>query len=772
MVRRPTLEQVLPLFILALLFSCGGGSSHDADSVITRDPFCDITMPATEPDTEDFGLSERQSPECVNLSANTELASEIRVTNAYPSLSFDRPVDVVQVPGTDNVVVVEHGGIVHIFENHPDTSSSSVFLDLTSVAKFDGNEQGVVKLTFDPNYEINGYFYVSYAGLASTSPDECDPHCSVIARFSISDNPLVADLSSEEYVMIIHQNSPVHNADNLVFDADNYLYIGVGDGGWDGQPGDPQNRSNILGSILRIDVSEGLPYRIPNDNPFTNETLEQEGVVGEGQVIKHEIWAFGLRNPHRFSIDPETGEMIAGDVGQVEREELDIIRAGANYGWDIFEGSSQYTSDLGTRALSELSPPLLEYDHSVGQSITAGYVYRGTQFPSLFGSYIYGDFSAGTIWALDKDDDNNVTSNVEIANAGGFSLASFGLVDNEIVFTNLAQGSIQRLEHPDGSGPPVPNKLSATGMFLYFDPLTPSPGVIPYGVNSALWSDGTVKSRWMIIPDDLQVTFDSNLAWEFPLGAVLVKHFAIDTDQTNNILPLLNLETRVLINTNLGWLGYTYQWDEDQQDATLLHTSARKNITITSAQGSEILDYYFPSIADCTICHNATEGFVLGVRAAQLNGNYHYDAFSSAQFVTDNQLRALNHIGIFDTELADANEYSHRYAAIDDTSASVELRARSYLASNCAHCHNPDNALPTPLDFRYRENASELNAINLDPLNNLGITDTKVIRPGEKEKSVLWLRMQALDDSRMPPLATYKVDEDALALIGLWIDGL
>lgn len=714
-----------------------------------------------------YGIEERPSNECLNVSANTGLLSNIVVEAAYPNLSFDRPVDLAKVPGTDYAVVVEHKGNVEIFRDEASVQLSSTFLNLSFQVDFDNSEQGLVKLTFDPNYEENGYFYVSYAGDPEVVGEECEGRCSVISRFKRNDNDeLVADIDSEEIVLIIPQFMLWHNADNLYFGPKGYLYVGIGDGGF-GSEINAQDRTNFLGSILRIDVSQGLPYRIPSDNPFFDETIEVEGVVGEGNPIRKEIWAYGFRNPHRFSIDSVTDRMIVADVGYYRQEEINIVSPGDNFGWNIFEGSLPESSDHYGRNPDDMKEPIFEYDHDTGQSITGGYVYRGTGLPSLFGRYIYGDFVAGTIWAFDINELGMAENNIVIANAGGLSISSFASFDEEIYLTNLSAGTVQKLSSANNDGQVgAPDTLSETGIFDSLLPLIPAPGSIPYDVNAPLWSDGATKSRWMIIPDGQTIQFDESGSWIFPEGTVLVKHFSLDLDTTTAKNTLRNLETRMLVNTTRGWIGYTYRWDEAQTEAYLLTVSEYEDFIIKTDGGQVTQSYYFPSTGDCSICHNPTEGYVLGLRTAQLNGDFNYNGF------IDNQLRALDHIELFNEALALPMVNGHVYKDLNNEGASLEERSRSYLASNCSHCHNADAALPTPLDFRFGGEAAVLNAIDLVPQDNLGITSAKVIDPGSKETSVLWLRMKLTDGKRMPPLATHVVDAQAIDVIGQWIDSL
>jgi len=342
-------------------------------------------------------------------SAPTTPAGSIQVERVFPDLSFQEMTNLVQPDDTSGLIfITEQRGVIYAFSaNNP--QQADIFLDITDRVNRGGNEEGLLGLAFDPDYQENGYFYVYYSA--------ADPSRSVLSRFSLDqENTDVADPESEVIIMEVEQPFSNHNAGQLAFGPDRYLYIGLGDGGGSGDPqGNGQNLGTVLGSILRIDVS-GLSapgdYEIPADNPF----VDTEGA-------RAEIWAFGLRNPWRFSFDLETGLLWAGDVGQNLWEEIDIIAKGANYGWNIMEGSHCYSPATGCNQ-SGLTLPIVEYDHSQGCSVTGGYVYRGNQIASLQGYYIYGDYCSGNIWALAYQD-NVVTENILLAESG-LSITSFG----------------------------------------------------------------------------------------------------------------------------------------------------------------------------------------------------------------------------------------------------------------------------------------------------------------------------------------------------------
>ena len=311
--------------------------------------------------------------------------------------------------GSGLIFVTEQRGVIHAFAPNQPQQGAHVFLDITDRVNRGGNEEGLLGLAFDPDYRNNGCFYVYYSA--------ANPRRSVVSRFSLDQRiPAIAARQSEVVIMEVGQPFSNHNGGQIMFGPDGYLYIGLGDGGGAGDPQrNGQNLGTLLGSILRIDVS-GLSasgdYEIPSDNPF----VDTAGARGE-------IWAFGLRNPWRFSFDTQTGLLWAGDVGQNTWEEIDIIVKGSNYGWNTMEGFHCYSQPGGCEQ-SGLALPVVEYDHSEGCSVTGGYVYRGDKMPLVRGYYIYGDYCSGNIWAL-RYDGNAVTQNVLLAKSG-LSITSFG----------------------------------------------------------------------------------------------------------------------------------------------------------------------------------------------------------------------------------------------------------------------------------------------------------------------------------------------------------
>lgn len=294
---------------------------------------------------------------------------------------FRNPVALLQSPdNNDDFYLVEKSGrILRI--NETNKQEPVVVLNIRERVNSGSNESGLLGMAFDPRYQQTRQIILSYNRAGS-------PLVSYISRFYSSDNGQSFDIDSEEVILTVDQPYGNHNGGNVAFGHDGMLYIGLGDGGSGGDPnGHGQNTKTLLGAMLRLDINSKKPYAIPADNPFAR--------TGEGRP---EIYAWGLRNPWRWSFDRKTGKLWAADVGQNHWEEVDIIDVGGNYGWNIREGNHDYNPDVNVKGV--LVAPVAEYSHDAGCSITGGYVYRGQAIPELQGSYLYGDFCEGTIWGL------------------------------------------------------------------------------------------------------------------------------------------------------------------------------------------------------------------------------------------------------------------------------------------------------------------------------------------------------------------------------------
>jgi len=330
--------------------------------------------------------------------------------------------------GSGRLFVLEKAGRVRVVQDG--VLLPAPWLDITDRVGSTSSEQGLLGLAFHPAYAENGLFFINYTDRQGDT---------VISRFSMAagedagDLP-VADAGSEMLVLKLDQPAGNHNGGHLAFGPDGYLYIGTGDGGGAGdQYNNGQNGATLLGAMLRLDVDGGRPYAIPPDNPF----------VGDPDV-RDEIWALGLRNPWRYSFDRLTGDLYIADVGQNVYEEVNLQPAaqagGQNYGWPIMEAGHCFPADRECDRAG-LALPLLEYNHSQGCSITGGYVYRGAQFPELWGAYLFGDYCSGRIWgvAAQPGDKPHV---VELAQAD-IRLSSFGEDEGgELYLLDMARGEL------------------------------------------------------------------------------------------------------------------------------------------------------------------------------------------------------------------------------------------------------------------------------------------------------------------------------------------
>ncbi|HTL48819.1 MAG TPA: PQQ-dependent sugar dehydrogenase [Verrucomicrobiae bacterium] len=355
---------------------------------------------------------------------------KVTAVPAFPHLSFEQPVD-LQAPGdgSGRLFVVEQNGTIRVFANDPEVRESAVFLDIHERIAQEHSEEGLLGLAFHPDFKTNGFFYVNY-----TAPD---PLRTVIARYSVSaQDPQKADPASEKVVLEFLQPYANHNGGQIAFGPDGFLYIAAGDGGSGGDPhGNGQSRGTLLGKILRIDVNreeKGLAYAIPGDNPY----------AGNHEGLREEIFAYGLRNPWRFSFDSQ-GRLWAGDVGQDRIEEIDRIEKGKNYGWNVMEGSLCFSPDEGCPR-EGLELPVAEYGRDKGQCVTGGHVYEGEAVPYLKGRYVYADFLSNRVWALREKPDGGFEP--EELMQTSFHTASFGVDEKKELYFCAFDGQIYRLE--------------------------------------------------------------------------------------------------------------------------------------------------------------------------------------------------------------------------------------------------------------------------------------------------------------------------------------
>lgn len=728
---------IAALFAIVLT-GCGGSSDPPA--------------PPGQPSGGQSGLDSRPAnPTCVAPARRTG-SVDVALEREFGNLGFSQPLAMLQAPGdASRWFVLEKTGRVRVFDNDPNTTSFlQDFIDLNAITSFSATgEGGLLGMAFHPDYQVNGEVFVSWTDAGS-------PLTSIVARFDVNAGGQTLNPGSRQDIIRLEQDFENHNGGNIAFGPDGYLYVGFGDGGSGGDPlSRAQDTRNLLGAMLRIDVDGGAPYAIPPDNPFAGGgTCPADPDLQNNDCP--EIFAWGLRNPWRWTFDPATGELWTGDVGQNSFEEIDRIERGGNYGWDCREAAHDFASPAAScTTATNLIDPVHEYPRSEGISVTGGYVYRGAALPELAGSYLFADYGSGRLWRLVDDGAGRLTD--ELLLETGLAIASFGQGnDGEIYLVDIAGGGLYRLmAGPGGPNPsPVPSLLSDTGCMQAGDASRPGNGLIPYTVTAPFWSDGADKTRWLAIPDGTAIFAEPDGDFTFPAGSVLVKQFRLGGEL---------VETRLLMQHPDGvWAGYSYRWDAQLGDGVLVEGGA-----VESIQGQ---DWIFPSTAQCNVCHTAAAGNTLGLEDAQLNRNFTYPSTGR----TANQLVTLSDIFVLNGILLNPPA---PVTLVDpsDSAESLDDRARSYLHTNCSQCHRPGGpAQATDLDLRRGTALGQTGACDQPPQNgDLGLgAAARIIAPGNAALSVLPERMNRRDAAGMPPLASSLVDDAGVTLIESWIDGL
>ena len=684
-------------------------------------------------------------------------AISLHPKQTFTKFPLNQPVYIEPEPGTDQLLVIELGGKIRRFKDDPEADSAEFLIDT-------GRE--TYGLTFHPNYEENGYLYVVSNGPIGGKVTETRNY---VSRFTIDRQPPYGcDPNSE--LIILEWLSNNHNGGDLAFGPDGYLYIPAGDGAMDsdtnltGLPGsydrDPkgQDLSNLPATIMRIDVDHPEArrlYSIPSDNPF----IHLEGA-------RPEIWVYGIRNPWRITFDRETGHLWAGNVGQDRWEMIHLVQRGDNYGWSLYEGSHPFFLNR-KQGPTPIVKPTVEHPHSEARSITGGVVYYGSKFPELRGAYVYGDYATGKMWALHHDGEQLIWHR-EIGDTT-LQIVSFGVDHNgEILIADLARG-IYKLERKPESTEKFPTRLSETGMFISVKNHQTDPGLIPYSVNAPLWVSGAYVERFIALPGDSQIEMSAadGVGWSFADGTALIQTFSFDLE-VGNPNSRHRIETRMLTRQQGEWVGYSYIWNDEQTDATLVDADGTDRVfTIqdpSAFEGSREQSWHYPSREACMDCHSRAANYVLGLTTLQMNKVHNYGA------VSDNQLRTLNHIGVFKKPLSKSPEEYPKLADPYNPKEPLEARARSYLHAACANCHVHTGGGNARIVLDFKTELDKTYSVNFRPQHDTyGIPDAMLIAPGDPERSILYQRVVRRGEGQMPPLVTSQKDDQAVQLLYDWI---
>lgn len=721
-----------------------------------------------------------------HITGSPEPPAPYRMERVFPKLEFKNPLLLVPAPGTNRLFVAEQAGPIYSFKPNAQTAKPDLFIDMSKEIHSWGND-GRVKgvgnvygLVFHPDFVKNRYCYICYV-LDGTKGNEQLPEGSRVSRFRVTEtDPPRVDPESEKILLTFLGGG--HNAGDLHFGPDGYLYISTGDA-IDPSPPDKfntgQDISDLLSSILRIDVNRADPgktYAIPPDNPFVK-------LAG----ARPEVWAYGFRNPWRMSFDRATGDLWVGDVGWELWEMVYHVRKGGNYGWSVMEGPQPVRPE-SKRGPTPILPPALSFPHSEAASITGGYVYRGKRLPDLVGCYICGDWMSHKIWATRFDGDK-IVSHREIAH-GIERIVAFGEdTDGELYIVNYDDhGTIHRLVPNDlsAAGRPAdfPRKLSQTGLFAAIKEGTPAPGVMPFSVNAAQWADHATAERWLGLPGSTAVsyytkpkpevgTFFNQHIW-LPRDGVLAKTLSLEMER-GNPASRKRIETQILHYDGSVWQGYSYRWNDDQTDGDLVPAvGADRVLDVIDAQapeGKRRQTWHYPGRSECMTCHNPWVGYLLGFNSHQLNKEHSYS------WGKQNQLEALTSLGMIrpvDLEEKPAPNYRDAFKTkLCDpraTGLSVEERARSYLHVNCAHCHSFGAGGTAQFEVRYDVKPEQMQLIGKKPMQGtFDVAEANLVTAGDPCRSTLFYRISKLGRGRMPHIGSDVVDDGGVELIGNWI---
>ena len=648
------------------------------------------------------------------ITGSPESPNPFVTERVFEQLRFNEPTDLVALPGTDRLVLAEHGARIYSWPKRGDVSKADL---LANMKELNREIREVYSIEFHPGFATNRFIYVFYI----LKPDL--PDGTHISRFKVTDtDPPRVDLSTER--VIITWLSGGHNGGCIRFGPDGYLYVATGDAAGPNPP-DPldtgQDVSDLLSSILRIDVNrtnDSRAYAIPADNPFATTAN-----------ARPEVWAYGFRNPWRISFDAVSGSLWAADVGWELWEMVYRVERGGNYGWSVVEGTRQPIRPNSRKGPTPILPPVIEHSHAEAASITGGYVYRGKKFPELVGSYIYGDWETGKIWEL-LHDGKRVVRNRELVDTP-FRIITFGEDHERELYIVDYNGGIYQLARNPIAGRPsnFPRRLSDTGLFT--SDWTPRPGVEPYTINSERWADGAQAERWLGLPGATLVRTNREGKWVFPKDAVVAKTYTRGKRR---------VETQILHYGGESWGAYSYAWNKEQTEATLVDSA-----------GKEEDGWRFHSRAECLRCHNSWCNTLLGFDALQLGTN------------VLTKLLAVTVPAKPPAPLVDPY----------DTGAELQKRARSYLHVNCSPCHreNAGGSVASLMNYELRLEKAHL--VGAKPSQGtFGLPDAQIVFPGKPYQSVLLYRLAKMGKGRMPYLGSTLVDERGVELMEQWIADL
>jgi glucose/arabinose dehydrogenase/mono/diheme cytochrome c family protein len=647
----------------------------------------------------------------------------------FAGLTFEKPIRLRSVPvESDTWLVALAQGVVERVHGN----DVKRVLDFSARVEL-GQQWGLQDVALHPAFPRDRRLFVAYLSRDLES---------IVSFFVAAEDGSVFDAASETILLREAQSDPWHGVGALEFGNDGYLYVSWGYGA-----DRSQDLEHIGGKLLRIDVDRrenGKPYGIPPTNPYL------------GVNARPEIYAIGLRNPWRFGIDRETGEIWAGDVGDRHFEEINRIEPGRNYGWNSWEGSDCVLA--GSCKNEGFTFPFAVHPHNEFCAITGGTVYRGRALPALAGKYVYANYCTGTIWALVREGEQ--AGRREVIAYAGASVGSFAEDgDGELYIVHTNDDDIDGRDPLDGfqvrklvpnstrvaprtSSENLAESLAASGCVNRRGFRYPPRLMLAYEINHPPWEDGATIRRYVTRHASVAVPGD-RLPLFAPEKSVFMKTYEVAGRP---------IETQVLRRRlDGGWDALDFEWNDAGTDAAFLQRAKTKQLP-----GGERWTY--PGAEGCAACHNAASEVLLGFRLSQL------DLASDGAA----KLRRLEQRGVIQWREGDAK--TARIPTIADKDASLDARARAYLQVNCSHCHRPaGQAGEARMDLRMEIPLSEARICGEAPTGSWpGHEDALLLAPGEPKRSLISLRMHAVDTSAMPP-QRHVVDDAGADLIDAWI---
>lgn len=661
-----------------------------------------------------------------------------QVQRVYPQLQFKNPVELVAMTGQNQMLMLQVDGKLSVFDDDQECRTADLILDLAT-----GPEpMRAFGFGLHPHFQQNRQLFVVY----SSDTRNVDG-AARLSRFIVPRQaPYLIDRDSEE--VLLTWTSGGHNGSTIDFDKQGMLYFSAGDGARPFPPDEfnvGQNLSDLRATICRIDVDHAdgdRPYRIPPDNPF----VDVPGARGE-------IWAYGFRNPWRFTIDEPTGRLLCGDVGWEMWESVFDVKRGGNYGWSIFEGPGALRGDV-VQGPTAIVKPLAAYSHSLGQSITGGVVYRGRELPELEGTYLYGDYVSGLLWGL-QSDGGEVIANPVLANTGMPIITFAASASGDVLVVSYEGGIYKLVRNPLVDQPSqFPTRLSETGLFDSLGDLTPSAGVYRYGLAAESVHPSATKQYHVAVPDHQTIKVGrQKRQWKYPIGTVFVRTFSWNPGPFNS--RRIKVETQLLHYDGLSWQPYRYLWDESQREAHLLAADTQTHSL--EPLGLKSVDWSVHSQAQCRSCHTNQAGGAVGF---------------SLENLSDSAIKRFVEIGVLD-QPAPQGWKIRKMVPPSKWDADLDARARSYLAANCAHCHRRGGGGSVALDLEYSHPNDSIGAIDVPPMQgNFEMNDARVIAPGDPYRSVMLYRMASCGIGRMPKLSNHDPDPTGIRLIHDWINSM